>query len=191
MDKIDRRIIKSKQAIESVFLQMVVKDGFDKITVTDIVTQANVGRKTFYLHYSDKFDLLDQILDDHIAQLTKLCAQKKNLGMMEGAILWFSYFEQHKLLFASWFRSKSAGTFRERLLSFTMGEINQKIDVDSNSMIDKSIFLRFLSTATVGVLESYVLGEIEHDIESIAKQLLQLYVINIRSTFSDQNKAII
>ena len=32
-NKIDRRIMKSKKAIQSTFLSMLIKDGFDEITV--------------------------------------------------------------------------------------------------------------------------------------------------------------
>ncbi len=186
MNTIDRRIIKSQQAIQSTFLEMVVTDGFDKITVIDITERANIGRKTFYLHYLDKFDLLDNILDDHIAQLKVLCDQKKDLGMLEGALLWFSYFEQHQLLFAALFQSKGASSFRERLLAFTMGEIGTKIHPDSEALVDRHMFLKFLGTATVGVLEAYILGELDRDMEVVAKQLIHLYILNINSTFPQQ-----
>ena len=32
-----------------------------KITVSDIIKRANVGRQTFYNHFSDKFDLINKI----------------------------------------------------------------------------------------------------------------------------------
>ncbi|WP_138751407.1 TetR/AcrR family transcriptional regulator [Paenibacillus sinopodophylli] len=175
MDKIDRRIVKSKQAIQSTFLQMLVKEGFDEITVRSITEQANMGRKTFYLHYVDKYDLLDKIVDDHIVQLRQICDQKKDMGIIEGSIIWFSYFEQHKLFFASLFKSKSASSFRGKLLSFTTDEIDKKLHKDSRPLIDKNVFLKFLGTATMGVLEAYVLDEIDSDIEGLAAQVVQLY----------------
>lgn len=55
--KIDRRIAKTQNAIQSAFLEMLLKVGFDAITVKDITEKANISRKTFYLHYMDKFDL--------------------------------------------------------------------------------------------------------------------------------------
>ncbi|GAE30533.1 transcriptional regulator [Halalkalibacter hemicellulosilyticusJCM 9152] len=81
MDKIDRRILKSRQAIQSTFLQLLVKVGFDEITVKNLTEKADIGRKTFYLHYIDKYDLLDKIVDDHIAQLREICDQKQNTGL--------------------------------------------------------------------------------------------------------------
>ncbi|MCD7035956.1 TetR/AcrR family transcriptional regulator [Metabacillus sp. GX 13764] len=175
MGKIDRRILKSRQAIQLTFLQMLVTDGFDGITVKNITETANISRKTFYLHYLDKYDLLDKIVDDHIAQLREICDQKQDKGIIEGSILWFAYFEEHKSFFAALFKSQGASSFRKKLLSFTMGEINKKLNEDSHLIIDRHIFLKFLGTATLGVLESYVLEEVDSDIESVAKQVVQLY----------------
>ncbi|MRN53063.1 TetR/AcrR family transcriptional regulator [Paenibacillus monticola] len=175
MEKVDRRIVKSRQAIQTTFLQMLVKEGFDEITVRNITEQANLGRKTFYLHYVDKYDLLDKIVDDHIAQMRKISDQKKDLGILEGSILWFSYVEQHKPFFAALFKSKHASAFRSKLLLFTTGEIDNKIHEGSHPLMDKTIFLKFLATATMGVLEAYVLQEIDSDIEDIAKQVVQLF----------------
>ncbi|MEG7866054.1 hypothetical protein J0852_25280 [Bacillus paranthracis] len=47
MEKIDRRIIKSQNAIQSAFIEMLITDGFDEITVKNITEKANIGRKTF------------------------------------------------------------------------------------------------------------------------------------------------
>ncbi|MFP3669868.1 TetR/AcrR family transcriptional regulator [Priestia megaterium] len=175
MHKIDRRILKSRQAIQSTFFQMLVKEGLDKITVKNITEKANISRKTFYLHYIDKYDLLDKIVDDHIEKLREICDQKQDKGIMEGSILWFSYFEQHKSFFAALLKSKGASSFRKKLLAFTMGEINKKLNEDSHPIIDRHIFLKFLGTGTMGVLESYVLEEVDSDIEAVATQVVQLY----------------
>lgn len=38
-NKIDRRIIKSQKAIQSTFLSMLIKDGFDEITVKKLLNK--------------------------------------------------------------------------------------------------------------------------------------------------------
>ena len=95
MEKIDRRIIKSQNAIQSAFIEMLIEDGFDEITVKHY-RKANIGRKTFYLHYLDKYNLLDKIVDDHLDQLKEICCKKQNKEFIEGTIIWFEYFKEHK-----------------------------------------------------------------------------------------------
>lgn len=54
--------------------------------------------------------------------------------------MWFSYFELHKSFFAALFQSDSASSFRKKLLAFTMGEIDKKLNDDTLPIIDKRIF---------------------------------------------------
>ena len=47
MEKIDRRIIKSQNAIQSAFIEMLIEDGFDEITVKTL--QKSEHRKKNFL----------------------------------------------------------------------------------------------------------------------------------------------
>ena len=52
--KIDRRIIKTRRAINQAFADLILTNEIDDITITMITEEADIGRKTFYLHYFDK-----------------------------------------------------------------------------------------------------------------------------------------
>ncbi|HFK1475205.1 TPA: TetR/AcrR family transcriptional regulator [Bacillus paranthracis] len=181
MEKIDRRIIKSQNAIQSAFIEMLITDGFDEITVKNITEKANIGRKTFYLHYLDKYNLLDKIVDDHLDQLKEICYKKQNKEFIEGTIIWFEYFKEHKPFFAALFNSNSTLSFQKKLLIFIMGEIEKKLNTNTsiNKNIDKHIILKFLGTAVMGILESYVLDEIDSDVAFVATQVGELMRRNI------------
>lgn len=69
---VDRRIRKTKQAIKQAFIQLLEQKDLDNITISDITEAADINRGTFYLHYEDKYDLLEkmeneyaQVLYDH------------------------------------------------------------------------------------------------------------------------------
>ena len=66
---IDRRILKSQKAIQNAFLEMLLKDGFDMITIKELTEKADISRKTFYLHYVDKYDLLNAVVNKHLEEL--------------------------------------------------------------------------------------------------------------------------
>ncbi|PWG60867.1 TetR/AcrR family transcriptional regulator [Bifidobacterium catulorum] len=46
--------------------------GFDSMTVSDIARTAGINRGTFYMHYLDKMDLHQQLVDDAIEDLTRI-----------------------------------------------------------------------------------------------------------------------
>lgn len=74
----DLRIVKTRKAINDSFYELFEQKDFDKITVKDITEHAQIGRKTFYLHYIDKYDLLDRIVDKKFKALEEICEAKKN-----------------------------------------------------------------------------------------------------------------
>lgn len=58
---IDLRISRTHKMIKEAFFELMDSIGFEKITVQNLTTKAMISRTTFYLHYKDKYDLLDQI----------------------------------------------------------------------------------------------------------------------------------
>lgn len=68
--KPDRRVQRSQQALQDALFQLMLEKGYAETSVADITSRANVGRSTFYAHFADKEDLLQQILQGLRAFLT-------------------------------------------------------------------------------------------------------------------------
>ncbi|MFU1798306.1 TetR/AcrR family transcriptional regulator [Paenibacillus azoreducens] len=56
----DRRVVRTKAVIRKALTELIDEKGFEALTVKDITTRAEINRGTFYLHYRDKYDLLEQ-----------------------------------------------------------------------------------------------------------------------------------
>lgn len=54
----DRRILRTRHALQDALFSLLLKRNYDNIVVEDILNTANVGRATFYMHFKDKDDLL-------------------------------------------------------------------------------------------------------------------------------------
>lgn len=54
----DRRQLKTQEAIFSAFTNLLSKNNYSNITVQNIINEANIGRSTFYSHFETKDDLL-------------------------------------------------------------------------------------------------------------------------------------
>ena len=52
----------TEAAIQDAFPKLLSEQPFDKITVTQLVEECQITRRTFYYHYSDLYELLDTIL---------------------------------------------------------------------------------------------------------------------------------
>lgn len=65
--KVDRRRRYTLSVIREAFFALLAEVGFAKMTVADICCRADINRGTFYLHYEDKFSLLDALIDEALA----------------------------------------------------------------------------------------------------------------------------
>lgn len=61
---VDLRVKRTQRAIKDSFFNLVEEKGFEHISVKDITDGAMISRNTFYLHYADKYELLNKICDE-------------------------------------------------------------------------------------------------------------------------------
>jgi len=61
---VDRRIHKTLQSLHQALIALILEKGYEAITIQHIIDKANVGRSTFYAHFSSKEELLQSGLDD-------------------------------------------------------------------------------------------------------------------------------
>ncbi|MEM9953153.1 MAG: TetR/AcrR family transcriptional regulator [Chloroflexota bacterium] len=65
----DRRYLRTEKRLVTAMLTLIEHKPFHEITIEDIVTQADIARKTFYAHYENKQDLLLHSLITHFQLL--------------------------------------------------------------------------------------------------------------------------
>ncbi len=57
MAKTDRRAQRTQELLQKALIELIGEGGYDAITIQDIVDHANIGRTTFYKHFTSKDDL--------------------------------------------------------------------------------------------------------------------------------------
>lgn len=65
----DRRIEKTRAALAAAMFRLIGRCDWDEIGVTLICAEANVGRSTFYLHFSSPTALLDHLIATVVARI--------------------------------------------------------------------------------------------------------------------------
>jgi AcrR family transcriptional regulator len=69
-DTMDRRVARTRALLQDALIALIPEFGYTAITVEDICEKANVGRSTFYTHYTGKDDLRSATIDAHLRSLT-------------------------------------------------------------------------------------------------------------------------
>jgi AcrR family transcriptional regulator len=70
-EKIDRRVRKTRKALREAMQVLMSEKGYDQVTIEELTERADIGRTTFYLHYSAKQDLLLEQFDELLEQLVE------------------------------------------------------------------------------------------------------------------------
>ena len=64
-----RSSLRSKKLIREAMVRLMREKPFEKITITDIVKEADINRGTFYAHFKDSGDVLNSIKENIISEL--------------------------------------------------------------------------------------------------------------------------
>lgn len=75
MTTVDRRIERTRARIRQAFIEMLTEKDYDAITVAELAKRACIDRKTFYLHYKDKDDLLHSLEREHSLEVRRLMTE--------------------------------------------------------------------------------------------------------------------
>lgn len=65
----DKRVIRTKKAIKEALFQIMEEKDISSITISELTQQANINRRTFYTHYRNISDILDEIENDLVEAL--------------------------------------------------------------------------------------------------------------------------
>ena len=78
--KTDARVRYTRHIIQSTFLELLKEKPVNKITVKELCDKAEINRGTFYKHYQDVYDLMEQLEEEALADLEKLLVSATENG---------------------------------------------------------------------------------------------------------------
>lgn len=155
-------------------MELMTEKCFDDITIQDIANRANVNRGTIYLHYQDKFDLLDQLIESHLHEMGEMDAWACRLDWSDALIPYFEYFEKNYLFFSTMLAGKGApSAFRTRLLAAFVEGFKGEIDRESgkNADLSEDVILQYTGIAYVGMIEWWIQNGMPYPPQEMAKQV--------------------
>ena len=175
-----RSAVRSRRLIRSAFLELLREKAYEKITVTDIVTRADINRSTFYAHYPDVRGLVEEIVGEAITYSTELADSLNIREFLEDPMPFLrdltSYGSDNKELYALLCRSDFAHRQMEHL-KHTLIDSALRSPAFPEAIRSSPSFRIHISFFVGGVLSLYVMwlqGELDCSVEDITSQLSQL-----------------
>lgn len=160
MVKVDRRVIKTRESINKAFIKLLSEKSFESITINDIANSADINRGTLYLHFNDKYDLMEKVIENHLKGLTDSCTLKKNsktITYNENPLMpILEYFEENYLFYYTMLNNGYGQCFRKKLIQVITNGMNEMYVEGINPKADKEISTQFIANAIVGTIEWWI-----------------------------------
>lgn len=159
----DRRIKRTKMLLQNALVDLMLEKAVGKISVKELTQQADVNRSTFYLHYLDIYDMLEQMENEFVETIQGFfhdfftpLPTSMPLTLFVNISEWL---EQDKEYYVKLLRGSASGYIFEELESRIRDEfltLLYLIFLDEESL-DLRTRVNFTVSGTVGVLRMWVM----------------------------------
>ena len=159
---IDRRITRTRGMLQHALISLILKKGYEATTIKDICDAANVGRSTFYAHYTSKDDLKRSGVETLRGLLRD--RQREALakpGNIRGRSLGFSLtMFEHARDHIDLYRALAGGrggavalnSIRQILIDLVRDELAAPVDKNSKDFIHREIVVQYVVGAYMALL---------------------------------------
>ena len=120
--QVDPRILRTHKLLQDALIELTAERGFDAVTVGEIAERATVNRATFYRHYQDKYDLLEQMFQEAVLQFADNLGPPGEVARSmdpnnppERWVRLFEYFREHERLYRPLLGSKGSSWFAAKV----------------------------------------------------------------------------
>lgn len=174
---------KTKRIIQEAFLTVLKDKAFDAVTVGDITRTAGINRGTFYLHYLDKFDLLEQIetqlfetFGEHIDNLHASYSGTLTFerGQEQLASALFRSIQLHAPILEIFLSNRGRAGFHLRFRNAFTSKVRRHLEQNEEMQqyVPLDYFLSFITSAFLGLIEQWV----QNGLEKTPEEMTQLYI---------------
>jgi AcrR family transcriptional regulator len=192
MLKSDRRVRRTREMLQKALFDLVHERGYDAITIQDIVDRANVGRTTFYLHYSSKDDLFMSCHEAIVSEfqlgphepLTRdeLLSPKAPAGMASA----YRHLADVRPVLHPIFQGKDSQLILRRMREWSAQEIEASLRAafgGAQSTIPLDVLANYLAGARIALVQWWLKQRQSHTPEDLAQSFHRLQRAAIRDAF--------
>lgn len=182
--KEDRRVRYTKMVIRESFISLLEEKDIGDITITGLCKKADINRTTFYAHYKDQYDLMNEIqnelfdnLGKHLEAYTESDIDVVLVGMVKEI---FEYLKENARLCKLLLGEKGDFHFQKRVFLIVYDKVIQDITKYGQvSKDDAEYIYAFTLTGCVGVIQKWLNDDMIVSTKRMAEMIIELTMANI------------
>ncbi len=156
---IDKRVIKTKNAIFEAFKKLVQEKDMSDITISELTQKANITRSTFYMYYDTVADVRNDIENEIIARIDKIMSEADMAEAMSSPYVLLSTLadeiarqdQNNRYILSSSTSGQLLDKINERIVAAYMHRIGETSDKN----LDLGKVRYFIAFAAAGITECF------------------------------------
>lgn len=176
-EKTDLRVVKTKNVLYNSLIELMKEKEFEEIKVSDICTKALINRSTFYAHYQDKYELLQDFLnflkEEFVKELEK---SNKNLNIRDYYIqlisLFLDHIEDKKDIYNTIMVNNRNSIMMDILLSVVNNDVLKRLELDDiKTRIPREVIAKFYLGGVINIGVEWINGTGKYTKEDLINYL--------------------
>lgn len=172
----DARVRYTKKVIRDTFLSLLREKSVKQITVTELCRQAEINRATFYKHYRDAYDLLEQIEMEALGHLWETARQIQGIDAMDHFVRLLERAREHHQEFAVIASQNGDPFFSQRVSACLYDSARDAVfrHLPTLPEDERAMVNCFLERGGSGVLEHWMKTGMVQEPETVARLIFDL-----------------
>lgn len=181
----DLRVKRTEKLIFDALIQCTIKKGFSAVTVSDITLAAGINRATFYRHYKDKVDVLNQYSRTVFAMLNeenKILNNKESYSLPEDLVKVFEHVSENALFYRVMLGKNGNPDFVEKIRNYIQMRI--KNSLPSTLTVDETLlnlYIVYSAHASFGAVLWWLENDMPYSPEEMIRVLQHLESKNLEA----------
>ncbi|QHJ72156.1 TetR/AcrR family transcriptional regulator [Planococcus halotolerans] len=151
----------AKETIIESLLQLLANRNFDAVSVKDIVQQAEISRSTFYLHFTDKYQLMDEVRKSLNDQFLRFYTETSAVSPVTYQIC------QHIFFYRSFYSHEFSN-------AVAIHHLSNELAVRLHEVFNDQDYAIFASYGTIGYLCAWVEDDFRSSPGEAAEKLMKI-----------------
>lgn len=176
----NRNAERSIRLLEMAFVQLLSEKPYEKITVTDVTSAADLNRGTFYAHFEGMDDLRDTVFQGLADRLSQLIDKAIDASFVDDPLpalkVIGSYYNDNRELLQRLMASKTLEPFLQSLQATLRAHVHAHLtEGDPDGTPGNLLLADYLSYGILGSYRAWLMGEYgQTPIERVNEELCEL-----------------
>ncbi|MBP2079607.1 TetR/AcrR family transcriptional regulator [Oceanobacillus polygoni] len=177
--KLDRRKKYTRMVLKESLLELLNDKPISTITIKELCARADINRSTFYSHYTDQYDLLNQIEEEIIQELNQTLLQydyKKEKEMLAMTKYLLDYVMSRSEHFRILFSDHGSKGFQHHVMESAQAHIRTNLEQGRKQISENHLnyITLFVISGSIHIIEKWLSSGMQESTEEMTKIITEI-----------------